>query len=140
MSIDPIKISNALFKLHTLGVFADVLIAVDANGNQKTFNCAMEDFIRVSTDQIMIDAAGIRDIEVRTVTVHNRHLEDQGIDLDATMYFVDADGRRWDYSDEDMIARAIVPIAGSQCLTQFRMRKSEEVNRTDGDTEFSWDD
>ena len=136
--IDPEKISNALFKLHTLGVFGDVLIAVDSEGNQKTFNCAMEDFVRVSADQMSIDVAGIRDIEVRTVMVHNRHLEDQGINLDATMYFIDADGRRWDYSDEDMIARAIVPIAGSQCLTQFRMRKSEEVNRTDADTEFTW--
>lgn len=138
MALNPEKITNALYKLHTLGVFADVLIAVDSEGNEKSFNCAMEDFVRVSADQMSIDVAGIRDIEVRTVLVHNTHLEEQDINLDATMYFIDADGRRWDYSDEDMIARAIVPIAGSQCLTQFRMRKSEEVNRTDADTEFTW--
>lgn len=139
MAIDPQKISDALYKLHTLNVFGDVLTAVDVEGNRKDFNCGMEDFVRVSADQISIDQAGIRDIEVRTVMVHNRHLEEQGINLDATLYFIDSLGKRWDYSDEDMIARAIVPIAGSQCLTQFRMRKSEELNQTDSDTEFTWE-
>lgn len=131
-------VSDALFQVHEL-LFGDVLTSVDIEGNHKSFNCLMEDFVRVSADSMVIDQAGIRDIEVRTVIAHNTHLEAQGINLDATLYFLDADGKRWDYSEEDMIARAIVPIDGSQCMTQFRMRKSEEVNRTDADTGFTWE-
>lgn len=130
-------VTNALFEVHEI-LFGDVLIAVDTEGNQKSFNCLSEDFVRVSSDHIALDNAGIRDIEVKTIVAHKRHLADQSISLDATLYFIDADGRRWDYSEEDMIARDIVPIDGSQCLVQFRLRKSEEVNRTSADTEFSW--
>lgn len=132
------QITDALYEVHTV-LFGDVLIAVDSEGVQKSFNCLVEDFVRVSADSMVIDQAGIRDVEIRTVVAHNRHLDDQGIDLDATLYFVDADGRRWDYSEEDMIARAIVPIDGAQCMTQFRLRKSEEVNNTEPETEFSWE-
>ena len=140
MPINPDQITRIFLKgLYDSHLSRDVLTAVDVEGNHKEFYCIMDDFIRVSADQIAIDHAGIRDIEIRTVLVHNTHLEEQGINLDATLYFIDSIGKRWDYSDEDMIARAIVPIAGSQCLTQFRMRKSEELNQTDSDTEFTWE-
>lgn len=123
--------------LHEL-LFGDTLTAVDIDGNHKSFNCLSEDFVRVSAEQIAIDVAGIRDVEIRTIMAYNPHLESQGINLDATLYFIDADGMRWDYSDEDMIARNVVPIDGSQCMTQFRIRKSVELDKTDADTEFTW--
>lgn len=131
-------VTTELGVVHEL-LFGDVLTAVDSEGNEITFNCLSEDFIRVSADQMAIDVAGIRDIEIRTILAYKPHLELQGIDLEATTYFVDSDGKRWDYSDEDMIARNIVPIDGSQCMVQFRLRKSEEINRTDADTEFTWE-
>lgn len=131
------QVTAALFEVHTL-LFGDVLIAVNSSGVQKSFNCLMEDFVRVSAEQMNIDATGVRDIEIRTVIAHNTHLTAQGIDLLATMYFIDADGLRWDYSEEDMIARAVVPIDGSQCMTQFRIRKSEELNKALTGSTFTW--
>lgn len=130
-------VTRELYKVHEI-LFGDLLLAVDNTGAMRTFNCLMEDFVRVSAEQISIDASGIRDIEIRTVYAHNTHLQEQGIDLEATDYFIDVNGRRWDYSDEDMIARCTVPIDGSQCITQFRMRKSEELNQTESEDEFTW--
>ena len=104
---------------------------------ENEFYCVMEDYIRVGNEAYTVDAAGIRDTNIRTLTVWKSVLTDLGLVFSPSDWFL-IDGERWDYNEKDNISNAIVPIAGVQNLIQIRLRKAVELNASSVEEEFTW--
>ena len=116
----------------------DAVTHVDSDTLIETeFYCVMEDYVRVGNEAFTVDAAGIRDVNIRTLTVWKNLITDLGLVFSPSDWFL-IDGERWDYNEKDNISTAIVPIAGVQNLLQIRLRKSVELNASSVEEEFTW--
>lgn len=132
-----IDVEQAIDQVHAI-LAGDVVTHVDSETLVETeFTCVMEDYIRVGSEALTIDAAGIRDINIRNLTIWKNVTTPLGITFKASDWFL-IDGERWDYNEKDDIATARVPICGVQSLITIRIRRAVELNSTLVGEEFTW--
>jgi hypothetical protein len=120
-------------------IAGDVIQYVSPAGNTTGLVCIMYDDERESQPGLAVDVAGIRPKSERELVFHKAYLAARNVVLDPAGYFV-IDGKRWDFTKNEQIKEAQVPIGGIQSLIVVRVRCAVELNQSAEDAEFGWSD
>jgi hypothetical protein len=119
-------------------VSGDVIQYVSPDGVTTGLICTMYDDERESQPGLVVDKAGVRSQCERELVFLKTYLAARNVTLNPGGGYFVIDGKRWDFTKNEQIKEAQVPIAGIQSIIVVRVRRAVELNQSAADAEFAF--